>query len=376
MTLRPKLSTLLFFFLGAAFVWAEEEEVEESGFEDVDKNAGLGFCLVIAAGLSTALGAAAVYVKRLVQLASKPVLAAGLGFSGGVMLYVSFIEIFGKSNDAFVAHGYEENNAYLCATVCFFAGVLCMKILGWIVHRLDPDHNCDDIPGTDAMTAINQKTEESTDATAGVVLEEQPQASETATTDAGGAHGTSSMVTEKPSAHPGDKAVDDVAQEAQAKASKDKRLHRMGLNTALAIAIHNFPEGLATFVATLADPAVGMTLAFAIAMHNIPEGLCVALPVYYSTGNRHGAFLWALLSGLSEPIGAAIGYAVIKATGEDLNQIVYGVLFGLVAGMMVAIVVMELLPTALRYDPSGKYVTNSLFLGMFVMAGSLLLFLY
>merc|ERR1712014_244291 len=174
----------------------------------------------------------------------------------------------------------------------------------------------------------------------------------------------------------GAKAASANEQDKAMKTGKDKKLHRMGINTALAIAIHNFPEGLATFVATLADPAVGMTLAFAIAMHNIPEGLCVALPVYYATGSRHGAFLWALLSGLSEPIGAAIGYAIIKATGEDMNQIVYGILFGLVAGMMVAIVVLELIPTALRYDPSGAYVTNSIFVGMLVMASSLVMFLY
>merc|ERR1719277_244959 len=113
----------------------------------------------------------------------------------------------------------------------------------------------------------------------------------------------------------------------------------MGLNTAAAIAIHNFPEGLATFVATLAEPAVGVTLAIAIGIHNIPEGLCVALPIYYATGSRIKGFLWALLSGISEPIGALIGYAIIKSTGNDLNQVVYGILFGVVAGMMVMIVV-------------------------------------
>jgi len=160
------------------------------------------------------------------------------------------------------------------------------------------------------------------------------------------------------------------------KGKNDVALKRMGLKTALAIGIHNFPEGLATFVATLQDPLVGLTLAIAIAVHNIPEGVCVALPIYYSTGNRHKAFLWALLSGISEPIGALVGLAVIKATGDDLHQIVYGVLFGLVAGMMVAIVALELLPTAQRYDATDRFVTNFLFLGMFIMALSLVLFGY
>jgi ZIP family zinc transporter len=149
----------------------------------------------------------------------------------------------------------------------------------------------------------------------------------------------------------------------------------MGVKTAIAIGIHNFPEGLATFVATLVDPAVGITLAIAIAIHNIPEGLCVALPIYYSTGSRHKGFLWALFSGLSEPVGAFLGWLIIKSTGDDMNQLVYGILFGSVAGMMIMIVLMELIPTAFKYDPEDKVVTNSLVLGMFVMSMSLCLFM-
>merc|ERR1711972_479812 len=138
------------------------------------------------------------------------------------------------------------------------------------------------------------------------------------------------------------------------------QLQRMGLNTAAAIAIHNFPEGLATFVATLAEPSVGVTLAIAIGIHNIPEGLCVALPIYYATNSRLKGFLWALLSGISEPVGAFIGWCIIKSTGDDMNQTVYGILFGVVAGMMIMIVILELLPTAYRYDPTDKYVSKSL----------------
>merc|ERR1712008_48872 len=154
-----------------------------------------------------------------------------------------------------------------------------------------------------------------------------------------------------------------------------KDLQKMGLNTALAIALHNFPEGLATFVATLADASVGVTLAIAIAIHNIPEGLCVALPIYYATGSKLKGFVWALLSGLSEPIGAFIGWLIIKGTGDDMNQAVYGVLFGVVAGMMVMIVLLELLPTASKYDPQDSVVTTSLVIGMLVMAASLCIFI-
>ncbi|CAK0896457.1 unnamed protein product, partial [Prorocentrum cordatum] len=94
----------------------------------------------------------------------------------------------------------------------------------------------------------------------------------------------------------------------------------------------------------------------------------------YASGSRHKGFFWALLSGLSEPVGALIGYLIIKASGEDMSQTVYGVLFGIVAGMMIMIVLLELMPTALRYDPADRYVTNSMVMGMVVMATSLVLF--
>ena len=154
---------------------------------------------------------------------------------------------------------------------------------------------------------------------------------------------------------------------------QDKELVRMGMMTALAIGIHNFPEGLATFVATLSNPAVGASLAVAIAIHNIPEGLCVAIPVYYATGNRWKAFGWAFLSGISEPIGAGLGWLILK---DKMTDLVYGILFGMVAGMMVIITLQELIPTAVRYDPADKVTTNSIIFGMAVMALSLILFLY
>jgi len=150
-----------------------------------------------------------------------------------------------------------------------------------------------------------------------------------------------------------------------------KRLARMGLHTALAIGLHNFPEGLATFVATLDDAKVGGVLAVAIGIHNIPEGLCVALPIYYATGDRKRAFLWALLSGLSEPIAAFLGWLVLANNFSDTS---YAIMFGLVAGMMVYISTKELLPTAHRYDSEDTVVTNSWIFGMAIMALSLVLF--
>ena len=152
---------------------------------------------------------------------------------------------------------------------------------------------------------------------------------------------------------------------------EQQKLVKMGVSTAVAIALHNFPEGLATFVAALDDPSVGAVLAVAIGIHNIPEGLCVALPIYYATGNRWKAFMWGCLSGVSEPIAALLGWAVLARTMSDQ---VYAILFGLVSGMMVIISLKELIPTAHRYDPEDSVVTYSLIAGMAIIALSLVLF--
>lgn len=149
------------------------------------------------------------------------------------------------------------------------------------------------------------------------------------------------------------------------------RLHKMGLNTAIAIGLHNFPEGLATFVAALQDPKVGAILAIAIAIHNIPEGLCVALPIYYASGNRLKGFFWALLSGASEFVAALLGWIVLANT---FSESAYAILFGLVAGMMIMISMKELLPTAHIYDNGDSVVSYSFIVGMVVMALSLCLF--
>jgi ZIP family zinc transporter len=150
-----------------------------------------------------------------------------------------------------------------------------------------------------------------------------------------------------------------------------RKMMSMSIDTAVAIALHNFPEGLATFVAALDNPKVGAVLAVAIAIHNIPEGLCVALPIYYATGDRWKAFLWAVFSGLTEPLGAFMGWILLA---NVLSDTVYAVLFGMVAGMMVAISARELVPTANRYDPQDSVVTYAFITGMAVMALALVLF--
>jgi ZIP family zinc transporter len=144
----------------------------------------------------------------------------------------------------------------------------------------------------------------------------------------------------------------------------------MGMFSALAIAIHNFPEGLATFMSAIQDPTLGISIAIAIAIHNIPEGISVSVPIYFATGDRKKAFFYSFLSGLSEPVGALIGYFVLF---NFLSEALFGIVFAGVAGIMVYISLDELLPTAEKY---GKHhiAIGGLIAGMIVMAISLVLF--
>ena len=157
------------------------------------------------------------------------------------------------------------------------------------------------------------------------------------------------------------------------KQAKDKKLMRMGMFSALAIGIHNFPEGLATFAAALTDPSIAIPIAVAIAIHNIPEGIAVSVPIFYATGSRKKAFFYSFLSGLAEPIGALIGFVLIYFF-LGLNDTIFGTLFGGVAGIMVFISLDELLPTAEEYGEH-HIAIYGLIAGMAVMAASLLLFL-
>jgi ZIP family zinc transporter len=162
-----------------------------------------------------------------------------------------------------------------------------------------------------------------------------------------------------------------VAQKIKDSTEEQKsKLMRMGMFSALAIGIHNFPEGLATFMSGLTDPTLGISIAVAIAIHNIPEGLAVSAPIFYATKSRKKAFVYSFLSGLSEPIGALIGYFILRSV---FNETTFGVIFASVAGIMVYISLDELLPTAEEYGEH-HFAIGGLIVGMLVMAVSLLLF--
>ena len=133
----------------------------------------------------------------------------------------------------------------------------------------------------------------------------------------------------------------------------------------------NFPEGIATFTAALAEPSLGVAIAIAIAIHNIPEGIAVSVPIFYATGDRKKAFLYSFTSGISEPVGALVGYLVLAPI---MSPAVFGILFAGVAGIMVFISLDELLPAAEQYGEHHLCIYG-LISGMIVMALSLLLFL-
>ncbi|MDR1002494.1 MAG: zinc transporter ZupT [Oscillospiraceae bacterium] len=153
--------------------------------------------------------------------------------------------------------------------------------------------------------------------------------------------------------------------------SGKSKLLRAGMVTALAIGIHNFPEGLATFMSALKDPSVALPIFVAIAIHNIPEGISVSMPIYYATGNKKRAFLVSFLSGITEPVGALLGYLLLMPIMKDAY---YGIIFAVISGVMVFISFDEILPAAEEYGSHRLSLAGTI-IGMAVMAISLVLFM-
>ncbi len=260
-------------------------------------NIVLAFVLTLIAGLCTGIGG---FIALFVKKQNKVFLSVSLGFSAGVMIYVSMIEIFVKAQEVLATEVGDKVGA-IYTVIAFFSGMLFIGIIDKLIPSTENPHEV--------------KTLESE--------------------------------------------------------NDDKKLMRMGVFTALAIGIHNFPEGLATFISALQDTSVAIPVVFAIAVHNIPEGIAVAVPIYYATGSKKKAFLYSLLSGLSEPVGALIGYLLLMPIMSDF---VFGIIFAGVAGIMVFISLDELLPFSREYGEH-HHSMYGLVSGMIVMAISLLLFI-
>lgn len=272
----------------------------------MEGNVLFAFMLTLLAGLSTGIGGLIAFFVRKHQ---PTFLSFGLGFSAGVMIYISFVELLEEAHEGLV-EAWGETLGPWGAVGAFFLGILSTAIIDALVPEPENPHEV-----------------------------------------------------------PSQEELEGVQEEGVYPAQASRRLMRMGLFTALAIALHNFPEGMATFFAALRDPALGVSIAVAIAIHNIPEGISVAVPIYYATGSRGKALGYAFLSGMAEPVGALIGYWILA---PFLSDALFGFLFGLIAGIMVYISFDELLPTAREYGRGHTAITG-LILGMAVMAVSLLL---
>jgi ZIP family zinc transporter len=266
------------------------------------------FGLTMFAGLATGIGSIMAFFSKKFN---PKFLSAALGFSAGVMIYVSLIEIFVKANDS-LSNIYGDRIGYIYTTIAFFCGIAVIAIIDKLVPSYENPHEIKNISCETDMIADDKSVY--------------------------GRH--------------------------------DKKLLRMGVFSALAIGIHNFPEGLATFVAALQDPALGISISVAIAIHNIPEGIAVSVPIYYATRSRKKAFTFSFLSGLAEPVGALAGFFLLRTI---LNDSAFGLIFASVAGIMVYISLDELLPTAEEYGEHHIAITG-LISGMFVMALSLVMF--
>jgi ZIP family zinc transporter len=268
-----------------------------------DANIWFAMGLAVLAGLSTGIGGLFVCLFR--QVNAK-VLSVALGFSAGVMIYVSFVEIFSESKEMLTAGlGYTAGS--WANMLAFFSGMLLIAVIDNLVPAGENPHESRLVGEVENYCDLN---------------------------------------------HEG-------------------RLLRTGIFTALVIAIHNFPEGMATFISAMQEPSLGIAIALAIAIHNIPEGMAVAIPVYCATGSRKRALGLSFLSGLMEPAGAIITYILLM---PFLNDTLFGILFAAVAGIMVFISLDELLPAAREYGEAHLSIYG-LITGMAVMALSLLLFI-
>jgi ZIP family zinc transporter len=296
---------------------------------------------------------------------------------------------------SFIDSGHDDGDAFIYATLTFFGGCILMMVLDLIVDWLlawdSPERTS--LDGTTDEPAVHNhatlcscspqdakavdKMRE--DFEGRVRAEENKHESdlniEIADTDRvdnadvdADADGSKNDI--KPEAALTEEDSAEVA-DTTILSEEGKQLTHMGWAMAASIAIHNFPEGMVTYLAYTTEPSVGIALAVGIAVHNIPEGLCVAMPLYYATGRRFYSFMWGTLSGLTEPFGALIVWLILS---DGISGTANGILFGLVSGMMTVISVDELLPTAHKYASNPKHVTYSFLFGMLFIAASLMLF--
>ncbi|KAF1775673.1 Zinc/iron permease [Phytophthora cactorum] len=285
-----------------------------------------------------------VFSKRLVYLANPLSLAVALSISSGVMMFISLVEIFGESvhllTEGIQTEDMSEETAtghgWLSATACFALGIALIYVIDMIVHKISPEHEMTEIENLQDVRESMHQFESN-----GKSMPSYNQV---------------------PNAQP-------TSYQIKMDENAKKALQRMGVLSALAIGIHNLPEGIATYVGAIQNSSVGFSLAVGIGLHNIPEGIAVAAPIYFATGSRWRGIMWCAISAAAEPIGGVIAWLAI---GDGMDPVSEGVLFGIVCGIMVCICVKELIPTSYKFAKGKTYVIAvGMFVGMFIMVSSL-----
>lgn len=282
-------------------------------------NVLIAFGLTLFAGLATGIGGMiAFFAKR----TNTSFLAFSLGFSAGVMIFISLTEMLTAAGETLNA-SFSHDQAAWFTFISFIGGIAFSALIDKILPSEGNPHELKRVEQMNPGRSAPDKSECS--------------------------EGQKHM----PGQHH----------------HRDRKLMRIGLFTAIAIGVHNFPEGIATFMASVSDLTIGISITVAIAIHNIPEGIAVSVPVYYATGSKKKALLWSVMSGFSEPVGAAAGYFILSMFKSD---IILGFVFAMVAGIMIYISFDELLPAAHKY---GKHhiAIYGLISGIVVIGASLIL---
>ena len=261
--------------------------------------------LTLGAGLATGIGSAIAFFAH---RTNKRLLSFSLGLSGGVMVYVSFVELFHEA-DVALGSVWGAKMGTIITVLSFFAGILLIAIIDRLVPSFENPHEAHRIEEIGEIEHHKKKK------------------------------------------------------------SQEPRLMRTGVMTALAIAIHNFPEGIATFTSAVNDTTLGVAIAVAIAIHNIPEGIAVSVPIFYATGDSKKAFYMSVMSGLAEPVGAVLACAVLM---PFMSATLMGCILAAVAGIMVFISIDELLPAAREYGEAHISIYGVI-TGMAIMAASLIM---
>lgn len=259
--------------------------------------------LTVFAGCATGIGSAIAFFAK---NTNAKFLSFSLGFSAGVMIYISFMELLYEARLNITELSGSAKEGTLITAAAFFGGIVIALLIDKIIPKAENPHE---------LHSIEEMS--------------------------------------------GKQIADD----------HNHKLRRMGVVTAIAIAIHNFPEGIATFISAIESPKVGIAIAAAVAIHNIPEGIAVSVPIYFSTGSKKKAFWYSFLSGLAEPVGAIFAYLLLM---PFMTPMLMQCTFAIVAGIMIYISLDELLPAAHQYGQNHLAIYGVVG-GMAVMALSLIL---